>query len=456
MNCHRTFSDEHDFCSRCGAKLTQNINEPKNATQSSDNKKPVDTLKSASQGNRSIASEKIVIFITALIVLVVLASMANLYLEMANNVNSIPTNTYTTSDMSRTDSTKDENASAKKATRSSDINVSRDDTNLNARISKIAFVSDRNGSYNIWSVNADGTGLIQLTNDGYNTQPEWSPDGKEIVWTKSDSVGKRATLWKMNFDGNRKIQLSSADGDGSSSWSPDGKTIMYRSDSSNKNGWFSVWMMNSDGSNQHIVNSGGTECEQDWSPDSKRIVFAQASYAGLVSDIFVTNIFGTTGKWIASHKPFCSRVAWSPDSQKIAYASEETGNRELYIINPDGTEKIRLTNNQYLDDFRPDDSSTVPRKIWSPDSKKILFVSNRDGDWDIYSIKIDGSGLTQQTNDSHKEYAAQWSPDGSKIAYISDKNEKNANIQVMDSEGLHQVQITDNVGNVKSIAWSPF
>jgi len=318
----------------------------------------------------------------------------------------------------------------------------------------LAFVSDRSGTDNIWTINSDGTGLTQLTSDGvgYNFQPDWSPDGTKIIWEIADGRGNDY-IWKMNTDGSGKTKLMTSVGN-RPSWSPDGTKIIFRSQRTNYNGWFYEYVMNSDGTGQTLLGSEGTECDQDWSPDSQKIVYAMAGYAGLPSDIYVMNIDGTQKVKIASGKIFCNSNSWSPDGTKIAYSSEETGNREIFVINPDGTGKTQLTNNPFQDDFRPDLSSFVPRKTWSPDSQKIVFVSNRNGNWDIYSIKRDGSGITQLTNDAAKEYAAQWSPDGTKIAYISDKSGKNA-IWVMNSDGSNQAQVTDNVGNVNSLVWSP-
>lgn len=322
---------------------------------------------------------------------------------------------------------------------------------------KIAFVSDRSGTDNIWSIYSNGTGLTQLTSDSIenNYHPDWSPVDNKLVWEKSDpGQGGSERIWEMNTDGSGKIQLTTEPGN-IPYWSPDGTKIMFRSQRTNYNGWFYAYMMNSYGSNQQIIGSEGTECEQDWSPDSTRVIYSMADYAGLLSDIYVANSDGSNKIKIASGKTFCTPVAWSPDGQKIAYVSEETGNREIFTINPDGTEKTQLTNNPSQDNFRPDDSSFVPRKIWSPDSQKILFVSDRNGDWDIYSINRDGTGLTQLTNDAAKESAVQWSPDGSMIAYISDKSGINS-IWLMNSDGSNQIQVTDNVGNAKSLIWSSF
>ncbi len=82
--------------------------------------------------------------------------------------------------------------------------------------------------------------------------------------------------------------------------------------------------------------------------------------------------------------------AGSKINGKIAFHSNRDGNWEIYTMNPDGSDQNRLTNNNY-DDEGP---------AWSPDGSKIVFTSNRDGNDEIYVMNPDGSGQTRITNNS--------------------------------------------------------
>ena len=104
--------------------------------------------------------------------------------------------------------------------------------------------------------------------------------------------------------------------------------------------------------------------------------------------------------------------AWSPDGQKIAFASDRDGNWEIYVMNADGTGQQRLTSHPFTD--------AAPE--WSPDGAKIVFSSNRVESWELWVMNADGSGQTRLTDTADWAWATNgaWSPDGSRIAYTSD------------------------------------
>jgi len=110
--------------------------------------------------------------------------------------------------------------------------------------------------------------------------------------------------------------------------------------------------------------------------------------------------------------------AWSPNGTKIAFQSSRDGNPEIYVMNADGSNSTRLTENRANDEF----------PVWSPDGSKIAFISNRDGQQDIYIMNADGSNVTRLTDNSIREISLSWSPDGTKIAfcgYPPDESEPN-------------------------------
>ena len=111
---------------------------------------------------------------------------------------------------------------------------------------------------------------------------------------------------------------------------------------------------------------------------------------------------------IAFYANVCSIFAAAPTEPKIAFVSSRDGNREIYIMNPDGTEKTRLTQN-FAADLQP---------TWSPTGEEILFVSDRDGVRDLYLIDADGSNPRRVfKRPAYREHPT-WSPDGKQIAYV--------------------------------------
>ena len=94
-------------------------------------------------------------------------------------------------------------------------------------------------------------------------------------------------------------------------------------------------------------------------------------------------------------------------NSNIAFTSQRDGNPEIYLMNPDGSEQVRLTRNSAYDGYAR----------WSPDGKQIAFVSNRDGNPEIYIMNADGSNQTRLTTHPDEDTSPSWSPDGSMIAF---------------------------------------
>jgi Tol biopolymer transport system component len=138
---------------------------------------------------------------------------------------------------------------------------------------------------------------------------------------------------------------------------------------------------------------------------------------------------------------------------KIAFTSNRDGNREIYVMNSDGSEQKNLTNNPGNDGS----------PSWSPDGKKIAFFSNRDGNWEIYVMNADGSGQKRLTNDPDRDGGPSWSPDGKKIVFVKGRHEKQGQgnyirkIYVMNADGSKLKRLTDNSNPAQdySTFWSP-
>lgn len=138
-----------------------------------------------------------------------------------------------------------------------------------------------------------------------------------------------------------------------------------------------------------------------------------------------------------------SRLSWSPTGQ-ILYAGDQGGNRDIFVINPDNAQPVRLTT-AVGDDLQP---------AWSPDGQKIVFSSGRTGNFDIYVMDADGSNLVQLPSSLGFDEWPVWSPDGQRIAFVSDRA-GNEDIYLMNVDGSNLQRLTDNPADDWPAAWSP-
>jgi dipeptidyl aminopeptidase/acylaminoacyl peptidase len=136
---------------------------------------------------------------------------------------------------------------------------------------------------------------------------------------------------------------------------------------------------------------------------------------------------------------------WSPDGSQIVYATQQDGDFEIYLMSDDGSGLLKLTDND-ADDLWPS---------WSPDGNWIVFQSDRDSDTEIYKMEKDGTEQTRLTNSPGLDANADWSPDSSKIAFVSARD-GNFEIYIMETDGDNQTRLTSNlaVHNIQP-DWKP-
>jgi Tol biopolymer transport system component len=144
---------------------------------------------------------------------------------------------------------------------------------------------------------------------------------------------------------------------------------------------------------------------------------------------------------------------WSPDRSRIAFHSKLEGDSSLhlYVVNADGTNLTRLTN---------DDLSSDGFPIWSPDGTRIAFVRNRAGNpvltASVYTIGVNGTGLTRVADDG-LFWPIDWSPDGQRLAYSCTIVEHaNTGLCTIGTNGAGRAIVADNVNRGEiGPAWSP-
>ncbi|MBA3451972.1 MAG: PD40 domain-containing protein [Deltaproteobacteria bacterium] len=267
---------------------------------------------------------------------------------------------------------------------------------------RILFERTVGGAKDIFSINADGTGLANLTvgaaGDDYNAV--WSPNGQYIAFiSERNYTGSGADLFVMEADG-RNPMLVDIKADGPS-WSPDSLRIAYASYKVTR---FQIYVANRDGMNSvNISNSNFTDTRPRWSPDGSKIAF-EGLRGGLGVSAYLMNADGMNQQALAPSLQVTSRPIWSPNGQRLTFNGALTIDDEtdVYRINADRMGLLNLTAGIAAEDR---DGS------WSPDGTQLAIVSKRDGNFEIYRINDEGTGpLRMTTSDVFQEAAPAWSP----------------------------------------------
>lgn len=207
----------------------------------------------------------------------------------------------------------------------------------------------------IYVINADGTGATQLTNDSAtDLAPSWSPDGERIAFVSNR--GGTYEVYVMSSNGSGQIRLTSGcDCNGSDrngtpvtpSWSPDGERIAF--DSFREGSW-DVYTMNADGSAvTRLTNDAAKDIAPNWSPDGDKIAF-QSNRSG-TDEIYTMNADGSSQARLTAESADERGPMWSPDQTKIAFESNRSGTTEIYTMNADGSAPARMTTSDLFGAF---------------------------------------------------------------------------------------------------------
>jgi serine/threonine protein kinase len=254
---------------------------------------------------------------------------------------------------------------------------------------RIAYTCTRGDFNQLCMINRDGTGLSQLTDmEASNYYPVFTPDGGSLLF--SSNRNGAFDLYLLQFSEKQLIQITENVGNViSPDYSPDGRQIVFANRAGDAP--TSIWMVNSDGLNPHLV------------------------YAG-------------TGAIVA--------VAWSPNGEKIAYAMsvDLPQEYEIFTMDTNGKNHVRIS----------EGLQGIGGSIdWSPDSRNVLIYAGPVGDKDIFKLDVNTLALTQLTNGGNNA-GASYSPDGKYIVFNSLRNDDQADLYIMRSDGTNQTQLTNH------------
>jgi TolB protein len=225
-----------------------------------------------------------------------------------------------------------------------------------------------------------------------------------------------------------------------------------------------LYVMDADGGNVRMLYQSFFCLVPSWSPDGGRIAFfgLRTEDEALLENYqelqfhFLAYLIDPDGKnlTLLTKAPVgAGTLEWSPDGKKIAFISayEQREYASIYVIDSSGRNQRRLT--------EIDGNQSHPR--WSPDGRRILFTCNKKTAHrtprNVFVINEDGSGLTQVTQEELGAHQPAWSPDGKRIAYRAVKNRSKipvpTQIMMIDADGSNRRVVGDIPGEV--IGWTP-
>lgn len=273
------------------------------------------------------------------------------------------------------------------------IPIQATDTEPRGRIVYTCFVDNVD---QICVIDANGTGQMRITNqDTTSWVASFVPHTDEIVYSGlRDGV---FGLYQSSLSsGDERLLTLPMEGDYAPIYSPDGEQIVFVRDEADD---LNIWIMDKTGSNlQPLVQIDGELLSPVWSPDGQQVAYVQKSASETEFSLWIVDIQSKQAeKILLPIENIGSTIDWSPNGRFLAFYAGEPTAYDIYLFTVDEHTVYPVTNGG---------NNTGP--AFSSDSNWIAFSSTRDGDNEIYITRIDGSNLIKLTDNEATDWQARW------------------------------------------------
>jgi Tol biopolymer transport system component len=264
----------------------------------------------------------------------------------------------------------------------------------------LVFVSSRDGDYSLYEMNADGSAQSRLTDHDPDTssparlffqiEPAWSPDGTEIAFSSRREGTFDIFVMQSDGSGTRRL-TSTKEHDSHPTWSPDGERIAFERDGD-------IHVMRADGSGeQRLSVPTAAEAEPAWSPDGRTIAYTRRIPGTPVWELWLMNADGSEQRRLTKQNARVFTPAWSPDGSRIVFSSNAEGEiYELFTIGLDG-KGLKSVTPTADDMFEPS---------WSPDGSKIAYQEGGA----IFTVELGDGSVERLTDAKNNDSFPAWNP----------------------------------------------
>ena len=249
----------------------------------------------------------------------------------------------------------------------------------------------------------------------------WSPDSKEVVYSMAGS------LWRQKIDSSAAEQLTDGPGyDYQPDWSPDGKSVVFLSYQKDA---MELWLLDlTSGKTQQLTYEGAVNVEPRWSPDGKRIVFVSTAYnkrfhifRADVNDGKLENVVRLTGETKSDlpryyYSAFDMEISpvWTRDGKEILFVSNRG-----HIHGTGGFWRIKAEPGAKAREIHYEETNWKARPDFSPDGSRMVYSSYLGGQWhNLWLMPANGGDAFPLTYGDFDNISARWSADGKRIACI--------------------------------------